>query len=216
MQTTDDGELARRFSDTLNAITLQMHTLSLHTLRYQRELRGRTALAESKRPPPAIVKCFMNREILPALLQFLNNTTTPHIVGCVYIIGHHDVIGALCKKAGVCILTMDNSFYDLTQWSAAKPIGISGPLRHVLCSEDQLMHHKFFVGLLPDRTPAWVFTGSFNATHRAATRNDENAIATDDPDAVRQFYREFLRLYDLSKEISASRQLQRPQQQQLR
>ena len=53
--------------------------------------------------------------------------------------------------------------------------------------EDRLMHHKFCI--------RDVLTGSYNWTHKAARRNEENLVlTTGDPELARHFLREFARL----------------------
>jgi hypothetical protein len=67
-----------------------------------------------------------------------------------------------------------------------------------------LMHHKFLVGLDNHRQPQWVVTGSFNATVKSVT-NIENAMAIQSTHVAEAYYREYLRLHQISKALARMR-----------
>lgn len=60
------------------------------------------------------------------------------------------------------------------------------------------MHHKFMV--VDGQT---VLTGSYNWTHSAETRNEENLVVLDDPVLAGRFTEEFERLWNLSTPVSS-------------
>ncbi|MBN1549326.1 hypothetical protein JW872_01550 [Candidatus Babeliales bacterium] len=59
---------------------------------------------------------------------------------------------------------------------------------------DGIMHHKFFIFGSNDRHKSCVWTGSYNPTHAATSKNCENVIIEDDIKVVHAYEREFKRL----------------------
>lgn len=75
------------------------------------------------------------------------------------------------------------------------------------------MHHKFFVaGHRQGRR--WVaqrvWTGSFNASHNAAS-SIENAVVIDDPTIAAAYLDEFARVYAISEPLSWTSRNPRPE-----
>lgn len=156
---------------------------------------------------PAIIQCAMGREIMPFIQSRLReHVACPYTVGCAAYITNRSFLQELSLKTGVCIITMppaDQQPFNVSEWSAMRPVGDSGPVMLVKYHADAhgntpLMHHKFLLGLDKGLTPQWVITGSFNFTYNAASRNDENIIFTNEPLVVKRYYTEFLRLYATS------------------
>ena len=150
-------------------------------------------------PAVGAVRCFFNRDIIPAILALVTRQDTVFVVGCAAWFSNGELLRSFRRKEGVCILTMSVS----GQIQGLRGIHGNGPFREIKYSGDQLMHHKFLIGLTPDLKPQWIVTGSFNFTKRAAEVNDENITIFTDADILGKYMMEFNRLFDLSVPITA-------------
>lgn len=138
------------------------------------------------------MRCYFSPHDKPAKhLQAALFKAQKRIWIAVYTLTHKALVNALCeaKKRGVDvqvatdIITVEYADHLLTQ---IKKAGI--PLFVYHPTDKRLLHHKF--ALIDDM----VWTGSFNWTHAAATKNFENLLMLTDPEITHAYEKEFYRV----------------------
>jgi phosphatidylserine/phosphatidylglycerophosphate/cardiolipin synthase-like enzyme len=114
-----------------------------------------------------------------------------HIDICVFTISDDRIVDAILtahrKGIAIRILTDNDKSFDLgSDIARLAKAGIDIKIDHTT----DHMHHKFMV-----TDDAVLLTGSYNWTNSAARVNQENIIVTDDEKLVKDFLREFTRLW---------------------
>jgi cardiolipin hydrolase len=127
---------------------------------------------------------------LNAIIAGINSTQRSLNI-CVFTISDDRITRAILqahrKGIKVKIITDNEKLYD--KGSDIRELAQAGiPVR--LDNTPNHMHHKF--AILDDRA---VLTGSYNWTRSAAQYNHENLIVSDDREMVKDFSREFDRLW---------------------
>ena len=110
---------------------------------------------------------------------------------CVFTIADDDITAAILaahrRGVAVRVLSDDDKRHDAgSDIERLREAGISV----VLDDSDAHMHHKF--ALFDER---WLLNGSFNWTRSASQANEENLVATNDPQQVREFAGQFEALW---------------------
>ena len=148
------------------------------------------------------------QDISTRLQQLLSST--PYVVGAMAWFHDREVLRAMQACRGVSFVVTsergmgryhDARFGRLPRLyaqdgSAVRVIGRATGRRRAL------MHHKFAVGLNDKKEPAWVLTGSYNPTvHSRGSL--ENVLVLRDPDVAATYFREYERLYRMSRKVAA-------------
>jgi len=110
----------------------------------------------------------------------------------VFSVGHHSLASALIEahQRGVILRVITDDIQSKAANSAVAKLRDAGIQVRTDASEKYHMHHKF---IIVDGTQ--LVSGSFNWTHSAAKRNNENIIVSSDSSLCRCFLAEFNRLW---------------------
>jgi|GEM_PF-2889605 len=145
------------------------------------------------------------RSVLIKLIQ----TEQEKIITAMYTLTEKEIAGELLEayKRGVELELVVDRGYGVERASKIPKLANHHiPIWVYQCTDDEtqssLMHNKFFVFKknILDKTIVW--TGSYNATQRASTRNQENVVVLDCPDLGKQFIDHFEKLKTRSLLIS--------------
>jgi hypothetical protein len=150
---------------------------------------------------------FDGQGIKRAVIRMINKKETCFVVGCIAWLSNKDILKAMSKKRGGCIIcTKDKLTKGLRNQRAYKEIKPAYPGGVIRVVGDgrgwhkSLMHHKFLVGLDINGKPIWVTNGSFNFTQNATT-NLENLMVMEDEDVAECYFQEFKRVHALSSPL---------------
>ena len=139
-----------------------------------------------------------------AIIRMINKPETAFVVGCIAWLSNKQILGAMAKKRGGCIICtkdrLTKGIRNQKAYKAIKPAYPGGVIRVVGEGRGwhkSLMHHKFLVGLNAEGKPIWVTNGSFNFT-TSATSNLENLMVMEDEDVAECYFQEFRRVHALS------------------
>ena len=110
---------------------------------------------------------------------------------CVFTIADDDITAAILaahrRRVAVRVISDDDKRHDAgSDIQRLREAGIA----IVLDDSDAHMHHKF--ALFDER---WLLNGSFNWTRSASQVNEENLVATNDPQQLREFAGQFEALW---------------------
>ena len=133
---------------------------------------------------------------------------TPYVVGAMAWFHDRSILRALSRCCGVSfVITSERGCgryhearfgslppFHAQERSAVKIVGKATGRRRAL------MHHKFAVGLGDDKEPLWVLTGSYNPTEHSRG-SLENALLVRSPDLAAVYYREYQRLFNISRHV---------------
>ena len=117
---------------------------------------------------------------------------TPYVVGAMAWFHDKSVLKALEQCRGVSFVI--TSERGCGRHHAVRAEGRATGRRRAL------MHHKFAVGLDADRQPVWVLTGSYNPTQHSRL-STENALLLRRPEVAEVYFREYARLYGISRHV---------------
>jgi hypothetical protein len=151
---------------------------------------------------------FDGRGIQNAIVRHIKREDTSYIVGCVAWLSNKRILKTMAEHLrGVSIIcTKDRlTMRRKNQQAYSKLSGCfqGGVIRTMGEGRGRfksLMHHKFLIGLSPERIPIWIMNGSFNVTESAVT-NLENIMIFDDPEIANTFFDEFKRLHRISQTL---------------
>jgi len=137
----------------------------------------------------------------------INKSETAFVVGCIAWLSNKQILRAMSKKKGGCIICtkdkLTKGVRNQNAYKAIKPAYPGGVIRVVGEGRGwhkSLMHHKFLVGLNAEGKPIWVTNGSFNFT-TSATSNLENLMVMEDEDVAECYFQEFKRVHALSSAL---------------
>ncbi len=139
--------------------------------------------------------------IKKAIIRMINKEDTTYVVGCVAWLSNKDILKAMAKKKGCCIVCTKDKLNYKNKKIPLKPAYAGGAIRIVGEGRGwhkSLMHHKFLIGLNASGKPIWVTNGSFNMTE-SATTNLENLMIMEDEDVANCYFKEFQRVHALSR-----------------
>ena len=128
------------------------------------------------------------------LIGFIDNCSSTIDVA-IYAITHDDIAEALCRahRRGVEVRVLVDKLQARSKYSDDEKLLLEG----ISLKEDATsgaMHNKFIIG---DRRA--IVTGSFNWTKNADERNAENFVIIRLQYVIKEFRREFNRLWSISK-----------------
>jgi len=111
---------------------------------------------------------------------------------CVFTIADDDITAAIlaAHRRGVAVRVVSDDDKRHDAGSDIQRLRDAG-IAVVLDDSDAHMHHKF--ALLDER---WLLNGSFNWTRSASQVNEENLVATNDPQQLREFGGQFEALWE--------------------
>ena len=142
-----------------------------------------------------------------AIIRMINKQETAFVVGCIAWLSNKQILRAMAKKKGGCIICtkdkLTKGVRNQNAYKAIKPAYPGGVIRVVGEGRGwhkSLMHHKFLVGLNAEGKPIWVTNGSFNFT-TSATSNLENLMVMEDEDVAECYFQEFKRVHALSSPL---------------
>ena len=142
-----------------------------------------------------------------AIIRMINKQETAFVVGCIAWLSNKQILAAMAKKKGGCIICtkdrLTKGIRNQRAYKAIKPAYPGGVIRVVGEGKGwhkSLMHHKFLVGLNSQGNPIWVTNGSFNFT-TSATSNLENLMVMEDEDVADCYFQEFRRVHALSSPL---------------
>ena len=144
---------------------------------------------------------FHTSAIKRAIIRMVNRKDTAYVVGCVAWLSNKDILKAMAKKRGCCIVCTKDRINTKTKKSPLKPAYPGGAIRIVGEGSGwhkSLMHHKFLIGLDTLGKPLWCTNGSFNMTESALT-NLENLTIMEDETIAQCYFDEFKRVHAVSK-----------------
>lgn len=135
---------------------------------------------------------------------------TPYVVGAMAWFHDKSVLKALEQCRGVSfVITSERGCgrYHAARFGALRPFQAADAGRSAVRAVGRatgrrraLMHHKFAVGLDADRQPVWVLTGSYNPTQHSRL-STENALLLRRPEVAEVYFREYARLYGISRHV---------------
>lgn len=142
-----------------------------------------------------------------AIIRMINKKETCFVVGCIAWLSNKQILEAMAKKKGGCIVCtkdrLTKGARNQAAYKAIRPAYPGGVIRVVGEGKGwhkSLMHHKFLVGLDNAGKPIWVTNGSFNFT-TSATSNLENLMVMEDEDVAECYFQEFKRVHALSSPL---------------
>ncbi len=142
-----------------------------------------------------------------AIIRMINKQETCFVVGCIAWLSNKQILSAMAKKRGGCIVCtkdrLTKGARNQAAYKAIRPAYPGGVIRVVGEGKGwhkSLMHHKFLVGLNAEGKPIWVTNGSFNFT-TSATSNLENLMVMEDEDVAECYFQEFKRVHALSSPL---------------
>lgn len=111
---------------------------------------------------------------------------------CVFTIADDEITAAIlaANRRGVVVRVLSDDDKQHDAGSDIQRLREAG-IAVVLDDSDAHMHHKF--ALFDER---WLINGSFNWTRSASQVNEENLVATNDPQQVREFAGQFEALWE--------------------
>jgi phosphatidylserine/phosphatidylglycerophosphate/cardiolipin synthase-like enzyme len=163
-------------------------------------------------PPPANQSSctpqalFHGPTIKKTLLGLIDSVGTTGAISLTTFVMTDDAIcDALIKayQRGVQVTLVADHEYAHKPWSKIPHLMKRGIPVHLykglqVDAQDRpgIMHNKFIIFESPARTIA--VTGSYNLTHSAANKNQENMVLIDHPETIQEFKRQFSALKDRS------------------
>lgn len=109
----------------------------------------------------------------------------------------HTILDCCRRGVEVGLVLMDDEINHMDFGNDFTLFTEAGGSLYLFSKAKKMMHNKFCV--IDD---ILVITGSYNWTNYAEKRNCENIIATDDPEVVKMYSDEFLRLKECAEECS--------------
>jgi len=130
-------------------------------------------------------------ECRSALLSYLL-AAKKRIDICVFTIADDDISAAIvaAHDRGLAVRIISDNDKRFDSGSDIRRIQAAG-IPVVVDESEAHMHHKFVIF-----DQRWLLNGSFNWTRSASSVNEENLVATNDPQQVRRFSAQFERLWE--------------------